>query len=112
MQQRIILNCEICLQGKMSRIKFPNSNNRAKEKLIHSDVCGSMQIITPSGKGYVLIFIDDYFKFTAVYLIKRKFEVLGRFKEFVEMYKTMFNRKPKIIRTDRKGEQILNLSNF
>lgn len=28
-----ILNCEICLQGKMSRMKFPNSNNRAKEKL-------------------------------------------------------------------------------
>lgn len=28
-----ILNCEVCLQGKMSRIKFSNSNNRAKEKL-------------------------------------------------------------------------------
>lgn len=60
--------------------------------------------MTPSGKRYVLTFIDDYSKFTAVYLIKEKSEVFGKFREFVEMCKTMFNRKPKMIRTDRGGE--------
>lgn len=101
-----ILNCEICLQGKMSRMKFPNSNNRAKEKLdlIHSDVCGPMQTVTPSGKRYVLTFIDDHSKFTVIYLIKEKSEVFGKFREFVELCRTMFNRKPKMIRSDRGGE--------
>lgn len=90
----------------MSRIKFSRSNNRVKAKLdfIHLDVCGPMQTTTPSGKRYILTFIDDYSKFTAVYLIKEKLEIFGKFKEFTEMCKTMFNRKPKITRTNRGGE--------
>lgn len=103
------LNCEICLQGKMSRIKFPQkSENRAKVllQLVHSDVCGPMQTQSPSGKRYVLTFIDDFSKFATVYLLKEKSEVLSCFKEFVEICKTMFNCKPKFIRTDNGGEYV------
>lgn len=63
-----------------------------------------MQTMTSSGKKYVLTFIDDYSKFSAVYLIKEKREVFEKFKQFIELCKTMFNRKPKIIHTDRGGE--------
>lgn len=103
------LNCEICLQGKMSRIKFPKrSENRANDllQLVHSDVCGPMQTLSPSGKRYVLTFIDDFSRYTTVYLLAAKSETLSRFKEYVEICKTMFGRKPKFIRSDNGGEYV------
>lgn len=84
----------------MTRIKFPQkTENRAKEllQLVHSDVCGPMQIQSPSGKRYVSTFIDDFSKFATIYLLKEKSETLSCFKDYVEICKTMFGRKPKFI---------------
>lgn len=102
------MNCETCLQGKMSRMKFPRkSENRANERLqmIHSDVCGPMQTPSPSEKRYVLTFIDDFSRYSVIYL-QEKSEVLEKFKEFVETCKTSFDAKPKRIRTDNGGEYV------
>lgn len=101
------LNCEICLQGKMSRLKFPQKSlNRSQHvmDLVHSDVCGPMQTSTSAGKRYMVTFIDDYSRYSVIYLIKEKNEVFDKFKEYVEMCKTMFHIKPKVIRSDRGGE--------
>lgn len=106
-----VLNCEVCLQGKMTRATFPNkSENRAKGvlHLVHSDLCGAMQTATPSGKKYMVTFIDDFSKYTVVELLREKSETFEKFKEYVEMCKTMFNSKPKFIRTDRGGEYMDN----
>lgn len=49
--------CEECIQRKMSRKPFPKASNRRTKnilEIIHSDVCGLMQTITPGGKRYVL----------------------------------------------------------
>lgn len=93
----------------MTRLKFPyKSENRARAvlDLIHSDVCGPMQTVTPSGKRYVLTFIDDYSRYTKIYLLRCKSEVTEKFKEFVQMCNTFFGRKVKCIRSDRGGEYI------
>lgn len=100
-------NCAVCLEGKMSRKKFPKrSENRADETLglIHSDVCGPMQTETPSRKRYVLTFIDDFSRFTTVYLLREKSEVFGKFQDFAAMGRNMFGRNIKCIRSDRGGE--------
>lgn len=46
--------CEGCLLGKMHRITFSTGRTRATDigVLIHSDVCGPMQEITPGGSCY------------------------------------------------------------
>lgn len=44
--------CEVCMKGKMTRIPFPQKSTSKLTTpldLIHTDVCGSMQTITPSG---------------------------------------------------------------
>ncbi|KYN05513.1 Copia protein [Cyphomyrmex costatus] len=67
--------CAICMKGKMTRIKFPKeTNSRAKNvlDLIHSDVCGPMPTTTPSGKRYVLTFVDDCSRYTVIYLLREK----------------------------------------
>lgn len=105
------VKCSICLKGKMSRPKFPKqSENRAKAvlDLIHSDVCGPMSTATPSGKRYILTFIDDFSRFSTTYLLKEKSEVFGKFKEFFEWTKNQFGKQIKAMRHDNGGEYIGN----
>lgn len=71
--------CEHCTKMKLTQPKLLESKRRAKEpiRLIHSDICGSMQTATPSGKKYFLTLIDDYSRFTVTRLLKTKTEVPG-----------------------------------
>lgn len=101
--------CEVCAQGKLTRIPFPkqlSKKSTAPLDLIHTDVCGPMQTVSPSGMRYVLTFIGDFTRYTVIYLIKQKSEVEIKLKEYVEMVKTKFGRKPKVIRSDRGGEYV------
>ena len=50
--------------------------------LVHSDMCGPMQVDSIGGSRYFVTFIDDYSRCVVVYFIKHKSEVFKRFKEF------------------------------
>lgn len=63
-----------------------------------------MQTLTPSGKRYVLTFVDDFSRYTTIYLLANKSETFAKFKEYYELTKNMFNKSIKMIRTDRGGE--------
>ena len=81
--------------------------------LIHTDVCGPMQTTTPGGNKYFMTVIDDYSRYTMVYLLKNKAEVMPRLKEYVKYVQTKFGRTAKKIRSDRGGEYTSdNLRNF
>lgn len=91
----------------MCRTVFPEKSDHVSSEmldLIHSDVCGPMQTETPSGRKYFVIFIDDYSKYMFIYLLKNKSEVFEKIIEFIEKIKTSFQKKPKIMRSDRGGE--------
>lgn len=99
--------CDSCLRGKMTRIPFPqvsNSRTQATLDLVHSDICGPMQTVTPSGNKYMLTFTDDYSRYTVIYLMAKKSDLLEKFKEYVKMVETQYHKKPKILRSDRGGE--------
>lgn len=93
----------------MTRLLFlKESENRSTNtlNLIHSDICGPMQTKTPSGKRYLLTFIDDFSRFTTIYLLKEKSEAFQKFKDFHELVQNEFGRRIKAIRTDRGGEYL------
>src|SRR3984885_14576424 len=99
--------CECCIQSKMTRKAFPKkSESKTTEilDLIHTDVCGPMQTVTPGGKKYFMTMIDDYSKYTEVYLLSNKSEVPDKIKEYVRYVQTKFRKTPKKIRSDRGGE--------
>ena len=86
------LDCEACTLGKMHRSSFPKqSKHRATKilELVHSDLCGPMQVNSTGGSRYLLTFTDDYSRYTHVYFLKRKSEVLEKFKEFVMLAENM-----------------------
>lgn len=86
--------------------KQSSSKSKSVLDLIHSDVCGPMQTNSPSGKRYVLTLIDDFSRYTVIYLLREKSEVELKIKEYVEMVKNKFSKQPKVIRSDRGGEYI------
>lgn len=99
--------CECCLKGKLARKPFPPVVERKANRplgLIHTDLCGPMETATPSGNRYIMTLIDDFSRFTTVYLLKTKDEAAGKIKEFVRRCENLFGRKPVTIRSDGGGE--------
>ena len=102
----VMMKCDHCIKGKATQKPYPVSIHRAEQPLdlIHSDVCGPMKTQTPGKKRYMVTFIDDYSRFTMCYLIQSKDEVADKYQEFVAEVSNMFQRKPKILRSDNGGE--------
>jgi hypothetical protein len=56
------------------------ARNLAPLELVHSDFCEMSDKLTKGSKRYFMTFIDDYTRFSYVYLLKSKYESLHYFK--------------------------------
>lgn len=93
----INVQCETCMEAKSTRLLFPKHSESKSTKsldLVHTDVCIPMRTASPSGKRYVLTFVDNFSRYTVVYLLRQKTEVEQKLKEYMEMVKNKFGRKP------------------
>eukprot|EP00794_Sanderia_malayensis_P008305 gene8305-9189_t len=80
--------CEACILRKVQKKPLPKQSNHKATKpfqIIHSDVCGPMQVMLKGGSRYMLTFTDDYSRFVTTYFIKTKGEVFTMFKESEEI---------------------------
>jgi histone deacetylase 1/2 len=75
--------CDACQMAKSHQLPYPKSTSVSTSplELVFSDVCG------PASKSfgcfkYYVSFIDDYSKFTWIYLLKKKFDVFKNFTTF------------------------------
>lgn len=104
-----LLNCTSCIKGKMHRQPFPKGKaKRAKELLgiVHTDLCGPMNVSSIGGSRYFISFIDDLSRMTFVYFLKHKSEVFEKFKIF-QIYVEKQTGKPiKVLRSDNGTEYI------
>ena len=68
----------------MIKRPFEAKGNRSKDvlELIHSDLCGPMNIQARGGFEYFIIFIDDYSRYGYIYLMRRKSECFEKFRVF------------------------------
>ena len=99
--------CETCPLAKTTKASVPSSvgsYGRATEPLyrVFSDVCGPMRTESLGGSRYVVSFIDDYSRFSVLYFIKLKSEVLNCFKRFRAEYGQ--GGIVRILRSDNGGE--------
>ncbi|TYK04890.1 gag/pol protein [Cucumis melo var. makuwa] len=94
---------------------FTGKGYRAKEplKLIHSDLCGPMNVKARGGFEYLISFIDDYSRYGYLYLMEHKSEALEKFKEYKAEVVNLLSKKIKILRSDRGGKYMdLRFQNY
>ncbi len=102
--------CNACQQAKSHQLPFPISSSVSKHplELVFSDVWGPAPE-SVGRKKYYVSFIDDFSKFTWIYLIQHKSQVFDKFQEFQVMVERQFDRKILAMQTDWGGEyQSLN----
>jgi len=91
--------------AKSHQLPYPKSTSisSAPLQLVFSDVWGPAPDSVGRNKYYVS-FIDDYSKFTWIYLLKYKSEVFQKFHDFQQLVERQFNRKIITVQTDWGGE--------
>jgi hypothetical protein len=96
--------CEACVMGKHKREKFPKEGSWRASKpleLIHTDLCGPMQLESSGGNKYFIIFVDDYARMCWVYFLKFKSGALNVFKKFQVFVELQSDFKIQKLRSDR-----------
>lgn len=98
--------CDHCLAGKQHRASFARKSTRkqAKLELVHSDVCGPIEVESNGGNKYFVTFIDDATRKTWIYILKTKSQVFETFQKFHVMVERETESKLKCLRTDNGGE--------
>ena len=99
--------CEHCLMGKSKRKPFGKATRASFPlQLIHSDICGPMNIRARHGGSYFITFIDDYTRYGHVYLISHKSEALNCFRRYMILVENQLDKSIKALRTDRGREYL------
>ena len=98
--------CEHYLYGGQHKLSFPNTATRASTilELIHTDICGPMNVTSVGGSRYFIIFIDDKTRMTFISFIKTKNEVFEKFKDFKALVENQQCKRIKRLRSDNGGE--------
>ena len=74
---------EICTKSKMIKKHFNSVETSTNLlDLVHSDICKFNGMLTRGGNRYFITFIDDYSRFTYVFLLKHKDEAFHAFKVY------------------------------
>ena len=75
-------------------------------KIIHTDVCGPMNIKACSGYHYFLTFTDDLSRYGYIYLMKHKSETFEQFKELQSEVENHRDKKIKFLQSDRRNKYL------
>ena len=100
--------CETCAIGQQHKEPMTGTRTKANElrDVVHSDICGPMQVSTISGERYFITFIDEQSGRIAVTLLKGKSEAVGAFQGYKARAEKEAGREMKLLRTDGGGEYI------
>nr|GEV88868.1 retrovirus-related Pol polyprotein from transposon TNT 1-94 [Tanacetum cinerariifolium] len=92
--------CSTCQLRKSQKYshkpKFENTNLEVLNTL-HMDLCGPMRLKIINGKKYILVIVDDYFRFTWVKFLRSKDETLEFVIKFLKKIQVGLNKTVKYI---------------
>ena len=98
--------CMGCELGKQMRLPFSASAKCSDQRLqiVHSDLCGPMQVQSIQGAKYFATFVDDYSRNGVVYFLKSKDQCIDALRKFLAWAETQTGEKMRVLHSDRRGE--------
>ena len=105
----IILNV-LCVEAKHAKKPFKSIISRKTEllELIHSNLAYFKNTVRSGGKKYYIAFVDDFSRYTKVYLLKSKDEAESMCLKFKVEVENQLDRKIKRFSSDRGSEYSTN----
>ena len=96
----------LCQLGKQTDLPFNKSVFHALSSFdfIHYDVWGPSPIPTQGGSRYFVIFVDDFSRYTWIYLFKNRSKLSQICRDFTKMIETQFSKPIKVFRSDNAQE--------
>ena len=98
--------CSGCIYGKGHQKPIPKASltkTTAVLQLVHSDVLGPVSPISMGGSSYFVSFIDDFSKWTVVYLMSAKSETFNFFQKYHRSAERHTGKTLKCLRSDNGG---------
>ncbi|GJU97002.1 retrovirus-related pol polyprotein from transposon TNT 1-94 [Tanacetum coccineum] len=99
--------CSTCQLGKSKKYTHkPKTENTNLEVLntLHMDLCGPMRVQTINGKKYILVIVDDYYRFTCFKFLRSKDETPEVVIKFLKQIQVGLNKTIRYIHTDNGTE--------
>ena len=109
-------SCDSCQVGKSHRTPMPTTaTHRATRplELVHSDVCGPINVKALGGIRYLLTFVDDFTRYVVVYLTQGRSgrELLDHFRDYKAWAETTTGQTLTGLRTDGAAEYVKGVFN-
>jgi hypothetical protein len=105
-QPKKAIFCPSCCQGKSTLLPAPKEKATRSTRiaqLLHSDMAGPMEVPTPSGKKYILIFVDDCSRRIFLYLLRTKDEFFKEFQSLDNVIEVETTKRVAFLRSDSDG---------
>nr|GEV60111.1 retrovirus-related Pol polyprotein from transposon TNT 1-94 [Tanacetum cinerariifolium] len=102
--------CSSCEVSKAKRSSYKTKtvpSSKGRLNLLHMDLCGPMRVASINGKKYILVIVDDYFRYTWTLFLRSKDETPEVLKDFLTMIQRNLQDPVISIRTD-KGTEFSN----
>ncbi|CAN1807703.1 Retrovirus-related Pol polyprotein from transposon TNT 1-94 [Linum perenne] len=98
--------CEHCISAKHSKSSFHSSTTEITTPfaLIHTDLWGPAPVTSRLGFRYFVLFVDHATRFTWVFFLRFKSDLLTIAKDFIQLIRTQFGTTIQTIRSDPGGE--------
>ena len=100
--------CTGCRLAKHLPLPFSPSEHVsvASFDLVHSDVWGPAPSSSLGGFSYYICFVDDFSRYTWLYLMRSRSDVFSIYCQFTQMIHTQFGKRIKVFRSDGAREYL------
>ena len=90
----------------MTKSSFKRKTYTSKEvlELVHTDLCGSIEVQSYKGDRYIMLFVDEYSRMMTIIFLKKKYNAFQMFKWYLARVEKETRKSLKCLRSDRGGE--------